>query len=393
MAKKYLDGDGLLYLWQKITNQFVKKDGTKVLSTNDYTTDEKEKLAGLEAGATKTVVDTELSATSTNPVQNKVINTALAGKVNTVSGKGLSTNDLTDDLLNKLNNTATKVEEIATVGGEPNIIETVKVNGEILDVTDKTVDIVIPESDQADWSQNDETAASYVKNRPFYETSTNVTILPAAEVTTGMLYGDWGQGFELPEEHMELLQTSIPYDFKLTVGDEVFEGNYNDYMSESSGNLNIVTNAYGTIEISWSYMYFWDLEEPITTNIEYIISISGEVKKIDEKFLPDTVVLESELTSKNYQNETQVNTLIANAIGDITGISYEIVTSLPETGEAGVIYLVSNNGANPNIYDEYIYTNGAFEKIGTTDVDLSGYVQDSDLVAITNSEIDTLIAG
>lgn len=45
--KKYLDSNGLLYFWQKIVNVFVKKDGTKVLSDNNYTTEEKNKLAGL----------------------------------------------------------------------------------------------------------------------------------------------------------------------------------------------------------------------------------------------------------------------------------------------------------------------------------------------------------
>ncbi len=45
--KKFLDNNGLLYFWQKIVNAFVKKDGNKVLSDNNYTTAEKEKLAGL----------------------------------------------------------------------------------------------------------------------------------------------------------------------------------------------------------------------------------------------------------------------------------------------------------------------------------------------------------
>ena len=45
--KKFLDNNGLLYFWQKIVNAFVKKDGSKVLSDNNYTTSEKEKLAGL----------------------------------------------------------------------------------------------------------------------------------------------------------------------------------------------------------------------------------------------------------------------------------------------------------------------------------------------------------
>lgn len=51
-------------------------------------------------------VDTALSTTSTNPVQNKVINTALGNKVDKVSGKGLSTNDFTTTLKNKLDNIA-----------------------------------------------------------------------------------------------------------------------------------------------------------------------------------------------------------------------------------------------------------------------------------------------
>jgi lysophospholipase L1-like esterase len=58
----------------------VDKENGKGLSTNDYTTAEKNKLSGIEAQANKTTVDSALSATSTNPVQNKVINIAIAGK-------------------------------------------------------------------------------------------------------------------------------------------------------------------------------------------------------------------------------------------------------------------------------------------------------------------------
>ena len=41
---------------------------------------DKTKLDGIATGATKITVDTAMSSTSTNPVQNKVVNTALAGK-------------------------------------------------------------------------------------------------------------------------------------------------------------------------------------------------------------------------------------------------------------------------------------------------------------------------
>ena len=58
-----------------VGNTAVAKETGKGLSTNDYTTDEKTKLAGIATGANKTIVDGSLSSTSTNPVQNKVIHT------------------------------------------------------------------------------------------------------------------------------------------------------------------------------------------------------------------------------------------------------------------------------------------------------------------------------
>lgn len=62
---KGLDGNGLLYLWQKITNLFVQKEAGKGLSSNDYTSEEKVKLGGIEAGANKTTVTDNLTSTST----------------------------------------------------------------------------------------------------------------------------------------------------------------------------------------------------------------------------------------------------------------------------------------------------------------------------------------
>jgi hypothetical protein len=44
---KYLDENGLTYLWSKIKGTFVAQQSGKGLSTNDYTTAEKNKLAGL----------------------------------------------------------------------------------------------------------------------------------------------------------------------------------------------------------------------------------------------------------------------------------------------------------------------------------------------------------
>ena len=103
----------------------------------------------------------------------------------------------------------------------------------------------------------------------------------------------------------------------------------------------------------------------------------------------------NELTNgAGFQTSAQVQSLIDASLSGITGVSFEVVNSLPQTGENGVIYLVSNSGSGQNIYDEYIWleTSTRFEKIGTTDIDLSGYQLSSELVAITNAEIDTIVA-
>ena len=60
----------------------------------------------------------------------------------------------------------------------------------------------------------------------------------------------------------------------------------------------------------------------------------------------------------------------------IKTIEIKVVTSLPATGESNVIYLVSHNHGTGDVYDEYVWvaSTSSYEKIGNTDIDLSGYV-------------------
>lgn len=95
--------------------------------------------------------------------------------------------------------------------------------------------------------------------------------------------------------------------------------------------------------------------------------------------------------SNPYTTTSAVQQLIDDELASITGIEFEILPELPSTGEKGVIYLVGS--ASP--YDEYIWvepTGGTayFEQIGSTSIDLSGYVQASEMHALTNAEIDTI---
>jgi hypothetical protein len=93
-----------------------------------------EKLGGALASeyTKKSDVDSILSTTSTNPVQNKVITTALGSKVDTVTGKGLSTNDYTTSEKNKLAGIA--------AGAEVNV--------------------------QSNWSETDTSSDAFIQNKP-----------------------------------------------------------------------------------------------------------------------------------------------------------------------------------------------------------------------------------
>jgi len=82
-----------------------------------------------------------------------------------------------------------------------------------------------------------------------------------------------------------------------------------------------------------------------------------------------------------YQTASDVSAAIASAIGGITELEYLVVSTLPASGTKGVIYLVPHQHGTRDIYDEYIWVNNAFEKIGSTDVDLSQYLLKTDISA------------
>lgn len=132
-------------------------------------------------------------------------------------------------------------------------------------------------------------------------------------------------------------------------------------------------------------------------NVIETIQKNGVALTIDNKTVnipvPTDADIQALITAHGYQTAADVQQLIDDELADITGIEFEIVSALPATGTKGVIYLVGS--ASP--YDEYIWlepTGGTahFEQIGSTAVDLSGYVQASEMHALTNAEIDTIFA-
>lgn len=74
------------------------------------------------------------------------------------------------------------------------------------------------------------------------------------------------------------------------------------------------------------------------------------------------------------KNET--DTAITTAVANAGHLKRDIVTQLPETDNADdhTIYMVSTGAESGNQkYEEFMFINGAFEKIGDSAVDLTGY--------------------
>lgn len=113
--------------WQKVNANFeelynsiankVDKEAGKVLSSNDYTDAEKTKLSGIAANAQVNVIESvKVNGTALTP-SSKAVNIDLSGKVDKVTGKGLSTNDFTDAYKTKIDGAASVVKKTFAANG------------------------------------------------------------------------------------------------------------------------------------------------------------------------------------------------------------------------------------------------------------------------------------
>lgn len=387
---KYLDSNGLLYYNQKLNTKFdgkVDKVTGKGLSTNDFTTELKNKLDGIEAGATKVTVDSALSATSTNPVQNKIIKEALDDKVDVVSGKGLSTNDYTTAEKNKLEGIeagANKtIVDAALSDASSNPVE----NKAVKAALDNKVDVVTGKG----LSTNDFTTELKTKLEGIEAGATKVTVDAALSTSS------------VNPVQNKVIKGAL--DTKVDV--EEGKGlSTNDYSNADKSKLAGIAagaqvNVIESIKINGTSATISGKEASVTIEAGKIdvIKVNGEELEIEDKAVDIPVPVDNSelLNGAGYQNASEVQSAINSAISGITSFEYEIVQSLPATGVKGKIYLVPNSGTQPNTYDEYIWIvpqggQGRFEKIGTTEIDLSGYWAKADLVAITNAEIDDILA-
>ena len=117
------------------------------------------------------------------------------------------------------------------------------------------------------------------------------------------------------------------------------------------------------------------------------VASTGLIRRVEALETQDGVLageidaLETSLT--NVYTKTETDSAIAAAIAAVDHLSREIVETLPENANANrnVIYMVRReDGTGQDVYNEYMYINGAWEIIGDTSVDLTGYAKTEDIL-------------
>lgn len=102
----------------------------------------------------------------------------------------------------------------------------------------------------------------------------------------------------------------------------------------------------------------------------------------DSGFITNTV---DNLTNYYKKNDTYTKTEVNNLISGVSTMNVSVVSTLPATGTATTIYLVPKaSSQTQNVYDEYLYVDSKWEKIGDTQIDLSGYALSSDIPTKTS---------
>lgn len=414
--KKFLDENGLLYYHGKNKEALAKKvdkiDG-KGLSTNDFTTEEKTKLAAIEENANKyelpaataeklggvkvgdrlsitadgvlsatvqeTVVDSALSETSANPVQNKVVKAELDKKVTKVTGKDLSTNDYTTEDKNKLKDIA--------ANAQVNVLEAIAVNGTDQTITNKKVDISVP------------TKVSDLTNDTGFITSASID---EKEDKTNKVISIIASNTDEQYPSAKAVYTGLSGKVDKIDGKGL---STNDYTTTEKNKLNGIAegaqvNVLEGVKVNGTGLVATDKVVDITvpTKLSELTNDDNYAKISD---IP-TDLKDLANTTTNFQNATQVQALIDASVGEITGVEFKIVETLPDVGQGktGVIYLVAHSHSAEDGYDEYIWIKGdaatgtqdRFEKIGSTDIDLSEYWNTTNLTVISNADIDKILA-
>ena len=228
-------------------------------------------------------------------------------------------------------------------GAEPNKIEIIQRNNAVLPINNKTVNIEVP-TKTSDLTND----SGFINSLPV----ASDTILGGIKV---------GNNLSITADGVLSAEGGGTTDYSVLLNKPVLNtANTKSLAIDSNETINGVVSLH---KISKTGSYEDLLNKPtIPTKTSDLENDSG--------FITNTV---NDLTNYYLKSETYTQTEVNNLIGQIKTISIEVVDTLPTTGEDNKIYLVPKEGSTGDVYNEYIWVNDAWELIGSTQVDLTGY--------------------
>ena len=170
-----------------------------------------------------------------------------------------------------------------------------------------------------------------------------------------------------------------------------------DYVHTDSNFTAEEKTKLGTVESGAEKNVQPDWNEVDTTNDDFIKNKPTKLSQFsnDQGFVTNSV---QNLMFYYLKSETYTKAEVEQLISAIKQGKFVVVETLPQNPDPNVIYLVPKSPAQTsNAYDEYVYINNNWEKIGDTDIDLSGYVTDDELTTalqayLTSADFYTAIA-
>lgn len=120
-----------------------------------------------------------------------------------------------------------------------------------------------------------------------------------------------------------------------------------------------------------------DFNADLATINSSITNLSDEIDNIVNVEIGDQLKssIIDNLTSSDTEKalSARQGKVLKELIDNLANLQIAVVDTLPATGESNIIYLIKKAGTGTDIHDEYVYVEGNWEKIGTTDVDLTNY--------------------
>lgn len=229
---------------------------------------------------------------------------------------------------------------------------------------------------QADWAQTDDTAVDFIKNKPDMDLycrkdADNTHSDSVSDTYVKRVYYEQGG----------LLQVD-----RLTVGGDGIRF-YHSHRSEEAKDLSLQLDDVEKLK-------------DLPTDAELSeVATSGSYNSLSDKpdlsaFITKSV---NDLTNYYLKSETYTKNEVLQLIGTIQQFHYEVYPTLPQTGASNVLYLIGPIGAGADKYEEYVYANNDWMKIGDTSIDLSGYVTTEALTTaladyVTSSALSTILS-